>query len=267
MLNSEEKGGVKAKRGRGAFHEEWVTCAKAPRVIIQFSWRVGAGGWDTRPQREAETRWEGACTWKGTDSGGYKWNWDQVPPFAAVLQGSACALCGFNRVWLFITLPTVARQAPLSVGFSRREDWSELPCPSPGDLPDSGIEPVSRASPALQGILYCWATKEAPEVSDGSVTKSCPTLVTPWTVAHQAPLAIAFSRQEYWNGLPFPSPGDLPDPGIQPRSPALQADSLLTELANIQKTMSLQKRLWPLLEMTTRRCSFIVFDPNFLFLW
>ena len=51
-----------------------------------------------------------------------------------------------------------------------------------------------------------------------------------WTVAHQAPLSIGFFRQEYWSGLPFPSPGDLPDPGIEPRSSALQADSLLTEL-------------------------------------
>ena len=47
-----------------------------------------------------------------------------------------------------------------------------------------------------------------------------------WTVAHQAPLSMEFSRQEYWNGLPFPSPGDLPDPGIKPRSPTLQADAL-----------------------------------------
>ena len=52
---------------------------------------------------------------------------------------------------------------------------------------------------------------------------------TPWTVAHQAPLSMGFSRQEYWSGLPFPSPGDLPDPGIEPRSPALQADALTSE--------------------------------------
>ena len=44
--------------------------------------------------------------------------------------------------------------------------------------------------------------------------------VTPWTVAHQAPLSVGFPRQEYWSGLPFPSPGDLPNPGIEPRSPA-----------------------------------------------
>ena len=52
---------------------------------------------------------------------------------------------------------------------------------------------------------------------------------TPWTVACQAPLSMEFSRQEYWSGLPFPFPGDLPDLGIEPRSPALQADSLPSE--------------------------------------
>ena len=52
---------------------------------------------------------------------------------------------------------------------------------------------------------------------------------TPWTVAYQAPLFMGFSRQEYWSGLPFPSPGDLPDPGIDPGSPALEADSLTSE--------------------------------------
>ena len=49
---------------------------------------------------------------------------------------------------------------------------------------------------------------------------------TPWTVADQAPQSMGFSRQEYWSGLLFPSPGDLPDPGIEPRPPVLQADSL-----------------------------------------
>ena len=52
---------------------------------------------------------------------------------------------------------------------------------------------------------------------------------TPWTVAHQAPPSMGFSRQEYWSGLPSLSPGDLPDPGIEPRSPALQADALPSE--------------------------------------
>ena len=53
--------------------------------------------------------------------------------------------------------------------------------------------------------------------------------MTPWTVASQAPLSMEFSRQEYWSGLTFSSPGDLPNPGIEPRSPALQADSLQSE--------------------------------------
>ena len=53
---------------------------------------------------------------------------------------------------------------------------------------------------------------------------------TPWTVAHQAPPSIGFSRQEYWSGLPFPSPGELTEPAIEPRFPALQADALPTEV-------------------------------------
>ena len=53
--------------------------------------------------------------------------------------------------------------------------------------------------------------------------------VTPWTVAYQAPLSMGFSRQQYWSRLPFPSPGDLPDPGIEPGSPALQTDALTSE--------------------------------------
>ena len=62
------------------------------------------------------------------------------------------------------------------------------------------------------------------------VTKSCPILATAWTVACQALLFMGFSRQENWSGLPFPPPWDLPDPVIEPGSPELQADSLLTKL-------------------------------------
>ena len=70
-----------------------------------------------------------------------------------------------------------------------------------------------------------WCTGE----SESEVAKSCPTVVTPWTVAHQAPLSMGFPRQEYWSGLPFLPPQDLPDPRIKPGFSALQADSLLTE--------------------------------------
>ena len=67
------------------------------------------------------------------------------------------------------------------------------------------------------------------ECGGGLVAKSCLTLVTPWTVAHWVPLFMGFPRQEYWSGLPFPSPGDLPDPENEPRSPTLQGGSLPTE--------------------------------------
>ena len=62
-----------------------------------------------------------------------------------------------------------------------------------------------------------------------SVAQSCQLFVTPWTVAHQSPLSLGFPRQEYWSGLPFPSPGDLPDPGIEPVSLALAGRFFTTE--------------------------------------
>jgi len=72
-----------------------------------------------------------------------------------------------------------------------------------------------------------------------------------WTIAHQAPLFLGFFRQEYWNGLPFPSTGNIPDPGIESRSLALQADSLLSEPPGNQhwifigRTDAQAPRLWP----------------------
>ena len=66
-----------------------------------------------------------------------------------------CALCQvISVVSDYVTLWTVAHQAPLSMGFSRQEYWSELPCPPPGDLPDPGIEPVSLMSPGLEGRFF-----------------------------------------------------------------------------------------------------------------
>ena len=69
-----------------------------------------------------------------------------------------------------------------------------------------------------------------PVVGYGLAAQSCPTLGTPWTVACQAALSMGFPRQEYWSGLPSPSPGDFPNSGIKPRPPALQAGSLSAEL-------------------------------------
>ena len=83
------------------------------------------------------------------------------------------------------------------------------------DPPPSGL---SYPPPKL---IFYWSTPclKSQSVSCSVVLDS----VTPWTIAHQAPLSMEFSSQEYWSGLPFPFPGDLPDPGIEPVSPALQA--------------------------------------------
>ena len=78
---------------------------------------------------------------------------------------------------------------------------------------------------SVHGILQA----RIPAAAAAKSCQSCLTLATPWTVACLAPLSMEFSRQEYWSGLPFPSPEDLPDPGIEPRSPILQADSLPSE--------------------------------------
>ena len=71
----------------------------------------------------------------------------------------------------------------------------------------------------------------------------CPCLVAQWTVAHQAPLSLGLSSQEYWSGLPFPPPGDLPNPGLKPASPvspALQAVCLLTRNKNSRTSLEVQ---------------------------
>ena len=77
--------------------------------------------------------------------------------------------------------------------------------------------------------------------SESEVAQLCLTLCNRWTVAHQAPPSMGFSRQEYWSGLPFPSPGDLPDPGIEPRSPTLQADTLTSAIKKYCSTVSLRE--------------------------
>ena len=71
--------------------------------------------------------------------------------------------------------------------------------------------------------LCCWSESEDKLLSRVRL------FATPWSVAHQVPPSMGFSRQEYYSGLPFPSPGDLPDPGIKPRSPTLEADTLTSE--------------------------------------
>ena len=135
---------------------------------------------------------------------------------------------------------TVALQAPLSMGFFRQEYQSGLPFPPPGNLPNLGIEPVSPVFPALQADSSPAQPPGKPKLKNLMLQNpgitvvlccaqslSCVRLfVTPQTVACQAPLSMGFSRQEYWSEESSPFPGDLPYPGIKPKCPALQADSL-----------------------------------------
>ena len=99
---------------------------------------------------------------------------------------------------------------PFSRGSSRPRDWTWVSC--------------------IAGKFFTiWAIRE---------TK----IVTPWTAAHLAPLSMGLSGKEYWSGLPFPPPKDLPDPGIEPTSPALQEDYLpLRHLGNPNRHLHLQK--------------------------
>ena len=94
--------------------------------------------------------------------------------------------------------------------------------------PQGLFRPVSQESSITNAILKTFMSLLLG--GDGLVNKSCPTLVTPLTVVFQALLSMGFSRQAYWSGLLFPFPGDLLDPRIKPRCPALQEDSLPTEL-------------------------------------
>ena len=109
-----------------------------------------------------------------------------------------------SRVRLFATPRTVARQAPLSMDFSKQEYWCELPFHSPGDLPNPGIKP---RSPGLQ--------------------------------ADSLPSEPPGKAQEYWN-KPIPSPRDLPAPGVESWSPAMQAGSLPAELPGKPHVLNLE---------------------------
>ena len=112
--------------------------------------------------------------------------------------GNACMLSCFSYVQLFATLWTIARQAPLSLGFSTQEYWTGLPCPPPGDLPNPGIEPMS----LKYGNTYLLSMGMLLLLSRFSRVRLC---ATPQMAAHQAPPSMGFSRKEYWSGVPLPS--------------------------------------------------------------
>ena len=137
---------------------------------------------------------------------------------------------------------TVASQAPPPMGFSRQEYWmchyALL----------QGIFPTQGSNPGLLCLLH-WQAGSLPLApprkpkTNMKVKVKLLSLVwlfaTSWPVAYQAPQSMEFSRQEYWSGLPFLSPGDFPDPGIEPGSTILQADTLLFEPPKqIQETVN-----------------------------
>ena len=124
-------------------------------------------------------------------------------------------------------------------GFSRQEYWSGLLFVPSVDLPNPGIK---WASCTGKQILYHWPTFSSVQFS--SVAQSCLTLCDPMDCSLPGSSVHGFSRQEYWSGLPFPSPGDLSNPGIEPDAPALQK-RLSTEppgQALISNTLTLIQR-------------------------
>ena len=80
---------------------------------------------------------------------------------------------------------------------------------------------ANRLSRPRKRIFQFWVQRQEKTISLVKAAQLCLTLATPWTAACQAPLSMEFSRQEYWSGLPCPSPGDLPNPGTKPKSPTL----------------------------------------------
>ena len=134
----------------------------------------------------------------------------------------------------FATSWTVAHQTPLSMEFSKQECWSELPFSTPEDLLDSGIE---LESPASAGGFFTTEPSEQPiykvygEMQKGKLCVSAKllqsylTLCNPMDCSPPGSSVHGILQQEYWSGLPCPSPGKLPNPGIEPTSPALAGRS------------------------------------------
>ena len=136
-----------------------------------------------------------------------------------------------SHVWFFVTPWTAARQYLLSMGFSRQEYWSELPCLPPGALPNTCLlhcrqilyHLSHQGSPRiLKWVAYPFSRGTSQPKDWTQVSCTAGRFFTSWATRE---------AQEYWSGEPIPSPEDLPDPGIKPGSPALPVDSLPTELS------------------------------------
>ena len=158
----------------------------------------------------------------------------------------ACMLRCFSPVQLFATLWSVACQAPLSIGFSRQEYWSGLPCPPSGNLLHPRIKNVSLMSPALAGVFFTTSTKARQKLliirkkiiyiyyitqkGGGCFSRlvMSDSFATPWTIAHQASL-WDFPKKNTGMGCHFLLHGLFPTPGTEPTSLALAGGFFTTE--------------------------------------
>ena len=152
-------------------------------------------------------------------------------PDSSVGKESACN--AGNRSWI----PGLGRSPEEGIGYPLQYSGAFLVSQVVKNLPamwETGVRSLGWEDP-LENSMDCKSTGSQRVSHDWATftfmcVLSCVRLfATLRTVAHQAPQSMGFSRQEYWSGLPFPSPGELPDPGIEPMSPALQADPLTSE--------------------------------------
>ena len=190
--------------------------------------------WTTEDEMASPTRW----TWVWVNS--RSWWWTGRP---GVLQ-----FMGSQRVeydWATALNSTELREVScIGEGNGNPLQCSCLENPRDGGAwwaavygvaqSQTGLKWHSSSRGFLQVPLLRFPDREGGNLKDTLKVKvksfSCVRLfATPWTVTHQAPPSMGFSKQEYWSGLPFPSPGDLPHPGIEPRSPSFQADALTSE--------------------------------------
>ena len=125
-----------------------------------------------------------------------------------------------QSIRLLATPWTAAHQAPPSMGLSRQEYWSGVPLSSPFFLPKYTQFKKGQLFPVLKPPGLLWESSSFPySYLESEVAQLCLTLRDRMDSSlHQAPPSMGFSRQEYWSGLPFPSPGNLPNPGIETRS-------------------------------------------------
>ena len=159
------------------------------------------------------------------------WQWHREPSHFLTLQVDSVPPSPSIVVWKFVSWVLWLFRITVS---SRQ--WYKIDNITWGSLADSQNENWSfkrsegKKKDQRKGILPALYLKGTRGVGVLLATQSCPTLWDPMDcIAHQAPLSVEFVKQEHWSGLPFPSPGDLPDPGIEPASAAFQADSLLSE--------------------------------------